>query len=433
MSTNKEKTFFGHPRGLATLFNTEFWERFSYYGMRALLLYYMYTAVADGGLGFSQSTATAIMSIYGSLVFMSGVIGGWFADRVLGARKTIFYGGVLIMVGHIVLALPNGGAAALFGSMAFIILGTGLLKPNVSNVVGDLYPAGDNRRDAGKKAPNPLQRSEAKSLTFKIIGIILGIGLLIAVLTLITGSLTIDTIILAVTVMGVGVPLAYFIMMMTSKKTEADEKSRLTAYIPLFLIAVLFWMIEEQGSSTLALFAAERTDLSIWGMNLNPANFQSLNPVFVITLSPIFAWIWTKLGDRQPSTPRKFALGLFFAGLSFVVMMLPGILHGNTTTLVSPLWLVLSFFICIFGEMFISPVGLSATTKLAPKAFASQTMSLWFLSDAMGQSFNAQLTQLFNADTEIAYFGITGFVAIAFAIALFIFAPFLKKYMKGVH
>lgn len=261
----------------------------------------------------------------------------------------------------------------------------------------------------------------------------MGIGLLIAVLTLITGSLTIDTIILAVTVMGVGVPLAYFIMMMTSKKTEADEKSRLTAYIPLFLIAVLFWMIEEQGSSTLALFAAERTDLSIWGMNLNPANFQSLNPVFVITLSPIFAWIWTKLGDRQPSTPRKFALGLFFAGLSFVVMMLPGILHGNTTTLVSPLWLVLSFFICIFGEMFISPVGLSATTKLAPKAFASQTMSLWFLSDAMGQSFNAQLTQLFNADTEIAYFGITGFVAIAFAIALFIFAPFLKKYMKGVH
>ncbi|EPO9374461.1 peptide MFS transporter [Listeria monocytogenes] len=492
MSTKKEKTFFGHPRGLATLFNTEFWERFSYYGMRALLLYYMYTAVADGGLGFSQSTATAIMSIYGSLVFMSGVIGGWFADRVLGARQTIFYGGVLIMIGHIVLAIPSGGAAALFGSMAFIIFGTGLLKPNVSNVVGDLYPAGDNRRDAGfsifymginlgafiappivsavsdnagsyhagfgvaavgmaialvvyvltgkrylkdagKKAPNPLQRSEAKSLTFKIIGIVLGIGLLIAVLSLITGSLTIDTIILAVTVMGVGVPLAYFIMMMTSKKTEPDEKSRLTAYIPLFLIAVLFWMIEEQGSSTLALFAAERTDLSIWGMNLNPANFQSLNPVFVITLSPIFAWIWTKLGDRQPSTPRKFALGLFFAGLSFVVMMLPGILHGNTTTLVSPLWLVLSFFICIFGEMFISPVGLSATTKLAPKAFASQTMSLWFLSDAMGQSFNAQLTQLFNPDTEIAYFGITGFVAIAFAVALFIFAPFLKKYMKGVH
>ncbi|MBC1767356.1 peptide MFS transporter [Listeria welshimeri] len=491
-NASKEKTFFGHPRGLATLFNTEFWERFSYYGMRAILIYYMYDSVAKGGLGFDQATATAIMSIYGSLVFMSGVIGGWFADRVLGPRQTIFYGGVLIMVGHIVLALPNGGATALFVSMAFIILGTGLLKPNVSNVVGDLYPVGDNRRDAGfsifymginlgafiapfivsavsdkagsfhagfsvaavgmavalivyvltgkrylkevgKKVPNPLQKSETISLILKIVGIIVGIGILIAILTMITGSLTINTIILAVTVMGVGVPLAYFIMMMTSKKTEADEKSRLTAYIPLFLIAVLFWMIEEQGSSTLAIFAAERTDLSIGSFQLNPANFQSLNPVFVIILSPVFAWIWTKLGDRQPSTPRKFALGLFFAGLSFVIMMFPGIIHGNTTTLVSPLWLVLSFFICIFGEMFISPVGLSATTKLAPKAFASQTMSLWFLSDAMGQAFNAQATQFFSADTEIAYFGITGFVAIAFAIGLFILAPFLKKYMKGVH
>lgn len=139
---SSSKTFFGHPRGLATLFFTEFWERFSYYGMRAILIYYMYTAVVDGGLGFSQATATAIMSIYGSLVYMSGVIGGWTADRVLGPRRTIFYGGVLIMVGHIALSFP-GGATALFVSMFFIIIGTGFLKPNVSNVVGDLYPEKD--------------------------------------------------------------------------------------------------------------------------------------------------------------------------------------------------------------------------------------------------------------------------------------------------
>ncbi|EUJ61607.1 proton-dependent oligopeptide transporter [Listeria fleischmannii FSL S10-1203] len=191
-------------------------------------------------------------------------------------------------------------------------------------------------------------------------------------------------------------------------------------------------MIEEQGSTTLAIFAAKRTQLDIFGFTLNPANFQSLNPVFIIILSPVFAWLWTKLGDRQPSTPKKFALGLFFAGLSFVLLMFPGLINGNTTTLVSPLWLVGSFFICIVGEMFISPVGLSATTKLAPAAFSSQTMSLWFLADSMGQAFNAQATQFFSAKTEVAYFGITGFIAIGFAILLFLMSPMLKKYMRGV-
>ncbi|WP_039880301.1 peptide MFS transporter [Listeria fleischmannii] len=489
-TVQKEKTFFGHPRGLTTLFFTEFWERFSYYGMRALLLYYMYTQVSDGGLGFSQGTSTAIMSIYGSLVYMSGVIGGWAADRVLGSRRTIFWGGVLIMAGHIVLALPMG-ATALFFSMALIILGTGFLKPNVSNVVGDLYEKGDNRRDAGfsifymginlgafiapfivsgiwgathsfhagfsvaaigmaiglivyvitgklylkeagKEIPNPLTRSERGKFVWFALALVVAIGALIAVIAFITGSFTINTIILAVTILGVAIPFAYFVVMSRSKKTTKEERSRLYAYIPLFLIAVLFWMIEEQGSTTLAIFAAKRTQLDIFGFTLNPANFQSLNPVFIIILSPVFAWLWTKLGDRQPSTPKKFALGLFFAGLSFVLLMFPGLINGNTTTLVSPLWLVGSFFICIVGEMFISPVGLSATTKLAPAAFSSQTMSLWFLADSMGQAFNAQATQFFSAKTEVAYFGITGFIAIGFAILLFLMSPMLKKYMRGV-
>ncbi|WP_239256743.1 peptide MFS transporter [Listeria ilorinensis] len=490
MDDQKTKTFFGHPRGLATLFFTEFWERFSYYGMRAILIYYMYTQVTDGGLGFSQSTATAIMSIYGSLVYMSGVIGGWAADRVLGPRRTIFYGGFLIMCGHIVLALPFG-ATALFVSMALIILGTGFLKPNVSNVVGDLYDTQDKRRDAGfsifymginlgafiapfvvsgvqgaansfhagfavaafgmaaglivyvitgktylkdagKQIPNPLSKEETGKLIWYALAIVAGIGLLIALIAFATGNFSINTVILAVTILGVVIPLAYFVTMARSKKTTSDERSRLYAYVPLFLIAVLFWMIEEQGSTTLAIFAAERTQLDVFGHTLNPANFQSLNPVFIIILSPVFAWIWTKLGDRQPSTPKKFALGLFFAGLSFVIMMFPGIINGNTTTLVSPLWLVASFFICIVGEMCISPVGLSATTKLAPAAFSSQTMSLWFLSDAMAQAFNAQATQFFSADTEVVYFAITGFVAIAFAILLYLFSPLLKKYMRGI-
>lgn len=487
---SSSKTFFGHPRGLATLFFTEFWERFSYYGMRAILIYYMYTAVVDGGLGFSQATATAIMSIYGALVYMSGVIGGWTADRVLGPRRTIFYGGVLIMVGHIALSFP-GGATALFVSMFFIIIGTGFLKPNVSNVVGDLYPEKDQRRDAGfsifymginlgafiapfivtsvsdsansyhagfgvaavgmavglvvyvitgkmylrdagKQVPNPLKSTEKKKMSGLVIGLAIGIAAIFTVIGLLQGEYSLETVIMTVTVLGIIIPLLYFIVMMTSKKTTKDERARLTAYIPLFLISVMFWMIEEQGSTTLALFAANRTDLSVGGFTLNPGIFQSLNPMFIIILSPIFAWIWTKMGRRQPGTPRKFALGLFFAGLSFVIMMLPGILAGNTTTAVSPLWLVFSFFICIVGEMCLSPVGLSATTKLAPAAFASQTMSVWFLSDSMAQAFNAQATQYFNADTEILYFGIFGFGAVAFAILLFLGAPLLKKNMRGV-
>lgn len=479
--------FFGQPRGLFTLFFTEFWERFSYYGMRALLLYYMYTEIAAGGLGFSDGAAKSIMAIYGSLVYMSGIIGGWIADRLLGTQRTVFYGGVLIMVGHIVLALP-AGSIALFISMFLIVIGTGLLKPNISNVVGDLYSTDDIRRDsgfsifymginmgafiaplivgtlgqeynfhlgfgtaaigmflglvvflitkrkylglAGTYVPNPLKQGEKKKVytRFAIGAVAIAIA---AAITIPTGIMTINRFTYLVSILGIIIPTLYFIFMYRSPKTNDDEKSRLIAYIPLFVAAIMFWAIAEQGSIILAEYADKRTQLSAFGITLKSSWFQSLNPLFIITLAPVFAGLWMKMGERQPATPKKFSYGLLFAGFSFLVMIIPASI-GGVDTLVSPIWLVMSFFLVVVGELLLSPVGLSATTQLAPKAFSAQTMSLWFLSNASAQAINAQIVKLYNPETEIIYFGVIGGIAILLAFILYAASGKIQEYMRGV-
>lgn len=480
-----QKGFFGHPKGLFTLFFTEFWERFSYYGMRAILVFYMYYEISDGGLGLSEELALSIMSIYGALVYMSGVIGGWLADRIFGTSRAIFYGGILIMFGHIALAVP-GSLSMFFVSMVLIVIGTGLLKPNVSSVVGDMYAEGDNRRDAGfsifymginlgaflsplitgelakesfhlgfgvaavgmflglvvfmltkKKnlglagtyVANPLNAAEKKKLSLIFCVGIIVIGVLLAVL-IPNGLFTIETVINMVGIFGVAIPTIYFIVMYRSPKTTAVERSRIIAYIPLFIAAAMFWAIQEQGSTILALYADKRTQLEFAGITISPAWFQSLNPLFIIILAPVFAWMWVRLGKYQPSVPKKFSLGLLFAGLSFLVILIPGYLGGGA--LVSPLWLVLSYFIVVLGELCLSPVGLSATTKLAPAAFSAQTMSIWFLASAAAQAINAQLVRFYNPENEVMYFGTIGGAAILLSILLFILSPKIQVLMKGV-
>lgn len=486
--TIPRKGFLGHPKGLFTLFFTEFWERFSYYGMRAILVFYMYYEVSKGGLGLDKSTALSIMSIYGSLVYMSGIIGGWVADRLLGTSKSVFYGGVLIMFGHIALAIP-GNFAFFLVSMVLIILGTGLLKPNVSSVVGDIYSPEDRRRDsgfsifymginlggflsplivgevgmkhnfhlgfsiaaigmfiglilfvvtkkknlgqAGAYVANPLP-SEDKKKIFTWIGIGTIILALIFIFTIKIGYMDFKRFITLVGILGILIPAGYFIAMYRSPKTTDVERSRLLAYIPLFIASVMFWAIQEQGSTILANYADERTQLHFAGFDLSPAWFQSLNPLFIITLAPVFAWLWIKLGNREPSIPKKFSLGILFAGLSFIIILLPAYL-GGTDSLVNPLWLVLSYFVCVLGELCLSPVGLSATTKLAPKAFSAQTMSLWFLSNAAAQAINAQIVKFYKPETEMVYFGTIGVIAILLSITLFLLSPKIEKFMKGVH
>ncbi|MEK3985524.1 peptide MFS transporter [Paenibacillus sp. FSL K6-3166] len=478
--------FFGHPKGLFTLFFTEFWERFSYYGMRAILVYYMYYEVSKGGLGFPEDMALSIMSIYGSLVYMSGIIGGWLADRIFGTSKAVFYGGVLIMFGHILLAIP-GNATLFFASMIMIVLGTGLLKPNVSSIVGEIYSEQDNRRDAafsifymginlggfisplivgavgmnnfhlgfsiaaigmfiglvvyvmtrtknlglaGTIVHNPIPAEQKKKL-FTWIGIGLVVLAVLATIGILTGALTFETFIKIVGVLGLLIPTMYFIVMYRSPKTTAVERSRILAYIPLFMASIMFWAIQEQTSTVLASFADKRTQLDFAGIHISPAWFQSLNPLFIIALAPAFAWIWLKLGNRQPTIPQKFSLGLLFAGLSFLVILVPAY-FGGAHSLVNPLWLVLSYFIVVIGELCLSPVGLSATTKLAPAAFTAQMMSMWFLSNAAAQAINAQIVKFYTPDTEMLYFGVIGGVAIVLALILFLFSSKIQNFMKGI-
>lgn len=483
-----QKGFFGHPRGLLTLFFTEFWERFSYYGMRAILVFYMYYEVSKGGLGLDQTLSLSIMSIYGSLVYMSGIIGGWLADRIFGTSKAVFYGGILIMFGHIALAIP-GNVALFFVSMVLIVLGTGLLKPNVSSVVGDIYAEGDARRDAGfsifymginagaflsplivgskkimetsfhigfgiaavgmfvglllfvltkKKylglagtyVANPLSPKE-KKVVYSRFGIGIVVLAIILAIAIPKGLLTFKSFIALVGILGILIPICYFVVMYRSPKTTAVERSRLIAYIPLFIAAVMFWAIQEQGSTILANYADTRTQLEFAGISISPAWFQSLNPLFIITFAPVFAALWMKLGDRQPSIPVKFSLGIILSGLSFIVILLPAYL-GGSDSLVNPLWLVLSYFICVLGELCLSPVGLSATTKLAPAAFSAQTMSLWFLANAAGQAINAQIVKFYSPATEMLYFGVIGGVSILLGIVLLVVSPKIQGYMKGI-
>ncbi len=315
---------FRPAEGVVTLFFTEMWERFSYYGMRALLIYYMYDTVTNGGLGLPRASALAIMSIYGSLIYMSSIVGGWVFDRVLGAKRTVFFGGIFIMLGHIVLALPFG-VSTLFISMALIIIGTAFLKPNVSGMVGHLYSKTDLRRDAGFSifymginlgamiapiivgtlgqnynyhlgfslaaigmffgllqyviqgrktldgvgtvAPNPLSQEERKGF---VRNFVIALIVIVAIFggAQVTGHLTIDFFINTISVLGILLPLYYFIKMLTSKDVTTDEKPKVWAYIPLFIAAIIFWSLQEQGSSILALFASERTQSTLFGMTI---------------------------------------------------------------------------------------------------------------------------------------------------------------------
>lgn len=487
---NKKSTdaaFLGHPRGLSTLFFTEMWERFSYYGMRAILLYYMYYSVSRGGLGFDKVTAASIMSIYGALVYLSSALGGFISDRIWGSRRTVFVGGILIMLGHIALSTPFG-STALFISIGLIVIGTGLLKPNVSEMVGELYGETDPRRDTGftifvfginmgafispilvgylgqkvnfhlgfslaaigmffgllqyyidgKKylskdslyPSDPIDPDELKGLLKKVTLFVVFMALVFIIMGLFN-LLNLANIILVITIFAVMIPLYYFVIMLSSSKITPKERSRVWAYVPLFIASILFWSIEEQGSVVLAFFAEEQTRLNIGWLHYPASIFQSMNPLFIMIYVPLFAILWTKLGNRQPSSPAKFAYGLFFAGLSFIWMMLPGILAG-TNTRVSPLWLITSWALVIVGEMLISPIGLSATTKLAPKAFQSQMMSMWFLSDAVAQAFNSQLVRFYSKGTEVVYYGVVGVVTIIFGILLLLMVPRIKELMSGV-
>ncbi|MDW8564243.1 MULTISPECIES: peptide MFS transporter [Staphylococcus] len=493
MKSIPNKGFFGHPKGLSTLFFTEFWERFSYYGMKAILIFYLYYSVAEGGFGLSQAVAMQIVAIYGTLIYMSGVIGGWIADRITGTQNAVFYGGILIMLGHLLLSLPNNLTLVMI-ALAVIIAGTGLLKPNISTTVGELYDRNDVRRDsaftlfymginlgsllaplltgflqtrisfhagflaaaigmfcglvvyaikrkknlgfAGRNVPNPLTRPELKKFGY-ISGVVILLFLVYLLVLHLFNALTLENFSFLITILGIVLPIYIFINMIVSKDVTKDERSRVYSYVPLYITSVAFWMIQEQGSTILATFADKKTQLEmsvltngLFDFTIPAAWAQSLNPIFIVVLAPVFATLWMKLGKRNPPTVYKFAFGAIIAGLSYLVMIIP-LATGNE--LINPLWLVLSFLLITIGELCISPVGLSTTTKLAPIAFTARMMSLWMLSNATAQGLNAQLVVIYTKMDQSDYFMYSGLVAVVIGVLLLLISPKVKRAMKGVY
>ena len=493
MESTPRTGFFGHPKGLSTLFFTEFWERFSYYGMKAILIYYLYYTVAKGGFGLDEAVALQIVSIYGTLIYMSGVIGGWIADRITGTQNAVFYGGFLIMIGHILLSLPNNLTLVMI-ALAVIIAGTGLLKPNISTTVGELYDRNDVRRDAaftlfymginlgsllaplitgylqtrvsfhagflaaaigmfcglvvyaikrkknlglaGRNVPNPLTKPEIKKFVF-ITLVVIVLFLLYLFLLHLNNALSLENFSLLVTILGIVLPIYIFLNMILSKDVTKEERSRIYSYIPLYITSVAFWMIQEQGSTVLASFADKKTQLEMSVLTGGLIDFsipaswaQSLNPIFIVLLAPVFATLWLKLGKHNPPTVHKFAYGVIVAGLSYLVMIIP---LASGQSLVNPLWLVLSFFLITIGELCISPVGLSTTTKLAPIAFTARMMSLWMLSNATAQGLNSQLVVVYTKINQSDYFMYSGLVAVVIGIVLLVISPIAKRALNGVY
>ncbi|MFI2486629.1 peptide MFS transporter [Promicromonospora kroppenstedtii] len=486
-----DRRFFGHPLGLMTLFTTELWERFSYYGMRAILVYYLTDTIANGGLGLDQTLGEAVVSIYGTGVYLLSVVGGWLADRLIGARRSTLYGGIVIAAGHVCLSVPAAGFS--YFGIVLVALGTGLLKPNVSSMVGALYDRQDPRREsafsifymginigsffspiivgavravwgyhaafsvaaigmgialvffvlgrknlqgAGDIVPNPVQPGERPALV-RMFAIILGAVVVVYLLAvLVAGGWGVHALIDALSYIAFLAPIAFFITMYRSPRVTDAERPRLVAYIPLFVAAMLFFMIFEQAATTLATFAADRTSREVLGFTVSPEFFQSINPASIIILAPVFAWLWVRTKDRPP-TPYKFAIGLALAALSFLVLAGASAIAGDNLT---PGWvLAVVYVIQTLGELCLSPVGLAATTLLAPRAYQGQAMALWFLAPAAGQAITAQLVQATEGASDTAYFGGIGLVALGFAAVLALLGPWVTRHVRradaleGVH
>ena len=480
-----EAQFFGHPRGLATLYFTEMWERFSYYGMRALLILFMTASVEKGGLGFTDSKSGAIYGLYTAMVYMVSLPGGWIADRILGQRKSVLYGGIVIACGHFCMAMP--GLTLFYIGLGLIVIGTGLLKPNISTMVGALYTPEDNRRDAGFSIfymginlgaflsplvcgyvgekinwhwgfglagigmtigliqyvmgakylgtaglyPAPAESPEAAAKLKR--NLLLGVGIAAALIAL-------TTLVLPVTAQGVSdaggvlllvVTFATFAWLIFFADATPVERKRFVVIFVLFLAASLFWSAFEQAGSTLNLFADRSTAKVIFGFEYPASWFQSVNSLFIITLAPVLAWVWIRLGKLEPSIPAKFSLGLIFVGLGFLVMA-GGALAAANGVQVSSVYLWVCYLLHTIGELCLSPVGLSAMTKLAPVRFVGLMMGVWFLASAVGNYIGGRLASLYGSFGVPSLFGIVAAFCIALGLVLAMIVNPIRKMMGGV-
>ena len=486
--SKQDRGLFGHPRGLPWMLNVEMWERFSYYGMRAILLYFITDTVARGGLGLSETSGQVVIALYGMAVYLLAIPGGIFADRIIGPWLSTLYGGVVIMAGHICLTIPT--TVTSWTGIVLVAVGTGFIKPNLTTIVGGLYDDDDIRRDAGFQlfymsinvgafasplltgwlrehygyhagffsaavgmgvaliafiygrhklsafaftVPNPIRPQERRSFILASLLTVVAAAALVSVLNVLTGSL-LDAISATMLIIPAGAALGYFVLMFRSPKVTARERTHLRAYIPLWIGAVLFFMISEQAAGKMATFARDYTDghIPLIGWALTPETYQSINPATIVILAPFIGWLFTRRAGRFPSTIMKFVIAVLIVGLSALMLgygfqIWPG---GQD---LSPWWfLALVYVIQTVAELFLTPVGLATTTALAPKSFASQAMGLWWLSVATGQGVAGfVIAQTEDASDATYYYGL-GVATLLMALVLFAVAPWTQRQMADV-
>jgi POT family proton-dependent oligopeptide transporter len=483
-------TFFGHPRGLATLFFTEMWERFTYYGMRAILVLFLVAAVSSGGFGINDRTATAIYGLYTASAYLASLPGGWIADRLIGAQRAVLAGGVAISLGNAMLAMSSSPRGFYIG-LVIVVLGVGLLKPNASAIVAGLYPEGGVRLDAGFTVfymginlgglLGPLvtgwalvhfgaRAGFAAASFFMAVGVVqfyltrrhlgtagayipsaargrqwlylwIAVGLAAAALAAVSvGWIPVNAVALAhgATYAIVTMAVLYFLYYFTAAGLTREEKRRGVVLVVLFLGSALFFSGYEQAGSSLNLFALRYTDRAVGMFDfVIPAGwFQSLNSMFIIIFAPFFAWLWVALARRNlnPSAPAKFALGVMLMGSGFLVMAGASVIVASGSK-VLPYWLIMTYLLHTFGELCLSPVGLSFYTKLTPKRFVGQMMGMWFLSLSLGNLVAGLIAGEFDANNVAAmpgqYMHIVYFAMGLGAFLLLISRP-VKKLMGNL-
>lgn len=479
-----DQSFLGHPKGLATLFGLELWERFSYLGFQAILALYFADSIASGGLGYDKSVASSVVAAYGALVYLLAIAGAWIADRISGTYRAVLWGGIIIAGGHIFMGIPREFAT--WVGLALIIIGTGLLKPNVSTMVGELYEKGDERRDAGFSIYYSginigafLGPLVAGWLGQKIawhwgfaaaaVGMILGViqyvagrsqlagrtraaavrkaftpdrafwrtiilvlaGVAVAVVFAFSSPDGLSRLVNIVTGITAIVPAVFLVYMYRSDKVTDTERRNLAPYSLLLVALVAYNLMYFQTGNTLNFLALEGTNNEIFGFNYPSSWYISLTAIVEIAMGPILAWLWVKLGSRQPHAAAKVGIGTVLGGTAFIIIAI-----GAWTTpagmLLPALWVVACYVFLGLGDLVLQTSGMSATTKLAPRAFASQTMALWFAAMALAQGIQAQVVKLSTADNTTAYFGIQGLIVVGYGIFLIALTPWLRTRMKAV-
>ncbi|MEE8368530.1 MAG: peptide MFS transporter [Thermoanaerobaculia bacterium] len=487
-NSTSDKLWFGQPRGLSTLFFTEMWERFSFYGLRALLILFMTATASEGGLGFSIAKGGSILGLYTAGVYLLALPGGWIADRLIGARRAVFIGGVIIAAGHFSLAVSS--LTTFYLGLLLIVVGTGLLKPNVSTIVGELYPDGGARRDAGFSifymginvgaflGPlfcGYLGQNVNWHLGFALAGVGMVIGLvqytatgkylgeaghlkvaeteqvsrdtrsfwisvgalvtLIALVWVGVGSgllsFTSEQVATGVGVFIVSVAAAYFLYHFLFAGLTGVEKKGLAMIAVLFVTSAVFWSGFEQASSSMNLFADSLTDRDLAGWEVPTSWLQSVNPIFIIVMAPMFGVLWQRLGSRDLSIPGKFAWGLSLLGVGFLVMVWAATYTDGDTANVSMGWLVAAYFFHTCGELCLSPVGLSSVTKLAPARLVGQMMGIWFMGTALGNLFAGIAGGQFGSLTTYQLFGRVAAISLGAGVIMALLTPLvLRRWTK---